>query len=56
MSNADDTNSSLGSDTGASEKEQRLRLRQMILEQQQHLLSQYQNKKNSTSTSGDNGK
>ena len=55
MSNADDTNSSLGSDTGASEKEQRLRLRQMIVEQQ-HLLSQYQNKKNSTSTSGDNGK
>jgi len=53
MSDAD-TKSSLGSETGSAEKERLRCMQRIMVEQQQHLLSQYQNKKNSTS--GQNGK
>lgn len=54
MSDADtNTKSSLNSETDSAENENE-RLQWMLVEQQKHLLSEYQNKKNSTG--GENGK
>ncbi len=54
MSDADtNTKSSLNSETDSADNENE-RLQWMLVEQQKHLLSEYQNKKNSTG--GENGK